>query len=350
VTRQMQFIRAAARRSKIRDAGPLCSGAVPTFAPSPMLAQLERTLPHGDVWRYEPKLDGFRGLLWRRAGMASQLLSRNVKDLSPWFPELIQAGSALPPNTVVDGEIVIADDRGCSDFGALQARLGVAQRDAAQTARERPAVLLCFDVLALADHDLIMSPLTERRRSLEDLVVGLHPCLQLVTQTHDRQLAEQWLAMLPSVEGVVAKRADSRYSAGRQHAWIKVKRQRTVDCVVIGIAGQNDSPRLVLGLRHGDQELHHFGVTRPISPDLVKPLAHVLRQAGPQERPIRSRWGHDAVPEWRRVPASAVCEVGYVLLDGDRWLRQPATFLRWRPERSAVDCGLDQLVRAATEQ
>src|SRR5205085_11721206 len=98
------------------------------------------------------------------------------------------------------------------------------------------------------------APLVERRRRLEDLVVGLHPCLQLVTQTYDRQLAEQWLTMLPSVEGVVAKRADGRYSAGRQHAWIKVKRQRTVDCVVIGIAGDNDSPRLALGLRHGDQE------------------------------------------------------------------------------------------------
>ena len=65
--------------------------------------------------------------------------------------------------------------------------------------------------------------------------------------------------MLPSVEGVVVKRADSRNSAGRQHAWIKVKRQRTVDCVVVGVAGDNTSPTLVLGLRHGDHELHHLG-------------------------------------------------------------------------------------------
>jgi ATP-dependent DNA ligase len=211
-------------------------------------------------------------------------------------------------------------------------------------------VLFCFDVLTLAGHDLTMSPLVERRRHLEDLVVGLHPCLQLVTQTHDRQLAEQWLTMLSSAEGVVAKRSDGRYSAGRQHAWIKVKRQRTVDCVVIGVAGDNASLRLVLALRHGDQELHRFGITRPISPDLVKHLGDVLAQAGPPERPIRSRWGHDAVPEWRRVPATEVCEVGYILLDGDRWLRQPATFLRWRPERSAADCGLDQLFGGGTAQ
>jgi ATP-dependent DNA ligase len=123
------------------------------FAPLPMLAHLEQTLPRGNQWRYEPKLDGFRGLLWRTNGGAVQLLSRNVKDLSPGFPELIQAGKALPSSTILDGEIVIADERGCSDFGALQARLGVAKRDAAQVAREHPAVLLCFDMLALAGHD-----------------------------------------------------------------------------------------------------------------------------------------------------------------------------------------------------
>src|SRR5213079_3103227 len=74
-----------------------------TQPPVPMLAQLQQRLPRGDAWRYEPKLDGFRGLLWRRAGMAIQLLSRNVKDLSPWFPELVQAGMTFPPDTVWTG-------------------------------------------------------------------------------------------------------------------------------------------------------------------------------------------------------------------------------------------------------
>jgi len=126
-----------------------------------MLAQLERTLPRGERWRYEPKFDGFRGLLWRTDRTVIQLLSRNVKALSPWFPEPIQAGKALPPSTVLDGEIVIADDQGWSDFGALQARLGIAKRDVAQIAVQRPAVLLCFELLTLAGDDLTMSPLVE---------------------------------------------------------------------------------------------------------------------------------------------------------------------------------------------
>jgi len=171
-----------------------------------MLAQ--PTLPRGVHWRYEPKLDGFRGLLWHGDGATVQLLSRNVKDLSAWFPEVVQAGNALPSNTLLDGEIVIADDGGCSDFGALQARLGTARRDVARVASQRPAVLLCFDLLTLAGEDLTSLPLSDRRRRLEHLVGGLHPCLQLVMQTGDRQIAQEWLTILTSVEGVVAKRAD----------------------------------------------------------------------------------------------------------------------------------------------
>src|ERR1051326_7461037 len=101
---------------------------------APMLARLERTLPRGDLWRYEPKLDGFRGLLWRAPSGSVHLLSRNLKDLSLAFPELVKAGRDLPLNTLVDGEIVIADGDGRSNFGALQMRLGKASRDAAREA------------------------------------------------------------------------------------------------------------------------------------------------------------------------------------------------------------------------
>lgn len=96
-------------------------------APAPMLAQLETRLPAGERWRYEPKLDGFRGLLWRRASGQVQLLSRNRRDLGPWFPELVGAAAALPPGTLLDGEIVICDDTGSAEFGRLQERLSTAR-------------------------------------------------------------------------------------------------------------------------------------------------------------------------------------------------------------------------------
>src|SRR5438128_644301 len=81
-------------------------------APIPMLANLATRLPAGSTWRYEPKLDGFRGLLGRDCDSHVSLTSRNGKDVLRWFPELAQAGKAVPAGTTLDGEIVIADEEG----------------------------------------------------------------------------------------------------------------------------------------------------------------------------------------------------------------------------------------------
>ena len=223
-----------------------------------MLARLESTLPRGPEWRYEPKLDGFRGLLWRSNTGAARVLSRNLKDLSVSFPELVRASEALPLDTVIDGEIVIADADGSSDFGALQQRLGVGRRDAARSAQQIPAVLLAFDVVRCEGADLAGQPLRDRRAILEGLLAANPACLQLIAQTDAVEEAEDWLRLVPNIEGVVAKRWDGRYLPG-QREWVKVKRRRTVDCVVIGIAGDHTRPWLVLGLRHADGRLHHLG-------------------------------------------------------------------------------------------
>jgi bifunctional non-homologous end joining protein LigD len=103
-------------------------------------------MPTGAQWLYEPKFDGFRGLLGRSDGGLVRLTSRQGKDLTDWFPELAQAGKCLPRSTVLDGEIVIADEEGRADFGALQRRLGVASRRSLQTAANYPAILLVFDM------------------------------------------------------------------------------------------------------------------------------------------------------------------------------------------------------------
>ena len=307
-----------------------------------MLARLESSLPRGADWRYEPKLDGFRGLLWRSGTGQVRLLSRNRKDLSVSFPEVVRAGDALPLDTVIDGEIVIPDDDGHADFGALQERIGVGRRVADQVAQSRPAVLLAFDLVRRGGADLTQCPLRDRRAKLEVLLAESIPCLQLIAQTEVVEEAEEWLELLPSIEGVVAKRASGRYLAG-QRDWLKVKRQRTADCVVIGVAGDMTHPWLVLGLRHADGKYHHAGLARCTKGILGSELASMLRGAGPEESPIRSRWQHAAVPVWRRLPPMLVCEVAYSNLDHERWLRQPGRFLRWRPDRSPEDCWLDQL-------
>jgi ATP-dependent DNA ligase len=185
-----------------------------------MLAQLDARLPRGDRWAYEPKMDGFRGQLWRRDGAVAQLLSRNGRDLGPWFPEIIKAAAVLPPNTLIDGELVIADDGGQADFGALQHRLTLARKFIADVLQDRPAILLVFDVLEFAGEEFASRPLADRRHALERFLDSLHPCLQLVAHTTDRAIAEGCLA-LPGLEGVVAKRLDRPYVAGRARDWVK---------------------------------------------------------------------------------------------------------------------------------
>jgi ATP-dependent DNA ligase len=306
-----------------------------------MLAQLDSRLPRGERWAYEPKMDGFRGLLWRRDG-AVQLLSRSGRDLGPWFPELTAAAETLPSNTLVDGEIVIADERGQADFGALQERLTLARRFIGEAAAARAAILLVFDVLESAGEVLTTFPLSDRRLALEQLLAHGHPCLQVVAHTMDIQVAEAWLGV-SGLEGVVAKRVDRPYLAGRGRDWVKVKHQRTIDCAVVGITGDLTAPRLVLGLRHADGRLHHFSVTRPIDGDSRGPLLALVAEAGAVEEAIKSRWQHDAVPPWRRVEPRVVCEVRVTNLDLGRWARFPVAFVRWRPDRSVDDCTLDQL-------
>ncbi len=212
----------------------------------------------------------------------------------------------------------------------------------ADAAQRRPAVLVVFDVLQMESLDLACQPMHVRRCELERLLQLRDPCLQVVDQTDDIQLARDWLA-LPNVEGVVAKRADRPYVSGRARDWVKVKRQRTVDCVVIGIAGEIATPKLVVALRHGADRLHQFAVTRPLASELAGPVLEVIGEASAEQPAIRSRWQHDAVPPWRPVPPRLICEVRVSNLDAGRWARFPAVFVRWRPDRSAEDCGIDQL-------
>jgi ATP dependent DNA ligase domain len=155
-----------------------------------MLAQLDARLPRVDGWAYEPKMDGFRGQLWRRDAAAVQLLSRNARDLGPWFPEIIRAAKVLPPNTLLDGEIVVADETGMADFGELQHRLTLARKFIADGIQDRPAILLVFAVLELVGEEFASRPLAIRRDALERFLESRHPCLQLVTHTIDREIAE----------------------------------------------------------------------------------------------------------------------------------------------------------------
>ena len=173
----------------------------------PMEAELVRDLPEGDGWQYEPKWDGFRGVLENASGEV-RLWSRNARPLLRYFPELRAVGESLPPRSALDGEIVIVRD-GVLDFDAMQMRLHPAESRVRRLAAEIPATFVAFDVLVWKGKEHWAEPLRKRRASLEKLV----RVAPLSPATTDRGAALGWLERFEAIglDGVVAKRLDEPY-------------------------------------------------------------------------------------------------------------------------------------------
>jgi ATP-dependent DNA ligase len=268
----------------------------------PMLATLARELPVGDVV-YEPKWDGFRCLAFRD-GEEVDLRSRNQRAFSRYFPEVVEALLALEcQRFVIDGELV------AQDFPSLLARTHPAASRVAKLATETPATFIAFDVLAVDGDDLRDEPFVARRRALEQLLRAAPPTVSVTPMTDDAGTAAEWLdAVHPGIDGVVVKQRDLRYLPGKR-AMVKVKHEHTVDCVVAG--AQTDThgvSSLLLGVHDGD-ELVHVGVAAGFA---------------------------------RARKRELVCEVAYDHLEGVRF-RHPARFKRWRPDRDARSCTVEQL-------
>jgi ATP-dependent DNA ligase len=247
-----------------------------------MLAKLASEIPEGDGWLYEPKWDGFRGVVFRD-GDDVYLQSRELKPLDRYFPELAAPlRDSLPERAVVDGEIVIAGPNGL-DFEALLLRIHPAASRVAKLAEESPASFVAWDLLALGDEDLRKTPLAKRRAALERALRAPAPAVHLTPATRDRATALDWFARFEGagLDGVVAKRLDDPYQPGKR-AMVKVKHQRTADCVVAGFRWHKDGPgelvgSLLLGLYDADGALHHVGIaasfTRARRAELARELA-----------------------------------------------------------------------------
>src|SRR6266853_1379706 len=156
-----------------------------------MLAKLADELPTAGPFHYEPKWDGFRAIVFRD-GSAVFIQSRDLRPLDRYFPELHDVFlTGLPDRSVIDGEIVIATQRGL-DFDALQLRLHPAASRAAKLAKETPAAFVAFDALALDGRDLRGAPQQERRARLEQALANAAPPIYLTPMTRDRAVASEW--------------------------------------------------------------------------------------------------------------------------------------------------------------
>jgi ATP-dependent DNA ligase len=305
----------------------------------PMEAELVRELPAGDEWQYEPKWDGFRGLVENASGEL-RLWSRKARPLLRYFPELGALADVLPPRSAVDGEIVIVRE-GVLDFDAMQTRLHPAESRVRKLAAEIPAQFVAFDVLVWDGVEHWPSPLAERRAVLESVGDGL----TLSPFTLDRDEALEWLESFEAIglDGVVAKRRDRPYAAGARDAVAKVKPEKTADCVVAGVRWKADADRriatLLLGLYGDDGDLDYVGsaVVAPARHDeIAAAVTPLLRDAPDRRFSEPNRWGGGELEE-AAVRPELVVEVRYDKVQGRRF-RHGTRLLRLRPDKEPAQC------------
>ncbi|MDP9070787.1 MAG: ATP-dependent DNA ligase [Actinomycetota bacterium] len=341
---------------------------------SPMLATLARQLPVGSPYCYEPKWDGFRCVAFR-AGDDTLLSSRNQRPFDRYFPELVEGLLAIGEDRfVLDGEIVAVGPRRL-DFSALMLRLHPSPSRVARLRAETPACFVAFDLLADDRHDLRPLPLVERRARLAKLLGGAPPTVTATPVTDDPAVAESWLEQFTGggVDGVVAKDARAAYETGRRStSWLKVKRERTVDCVVGGfrcVEGKAMVASLLLGLYDPEGTLRHVGVAASFSAARRRQLAEELipyvtslgghpweggfaLERGPMGRLKGAAGAWDPATmaqDWVPVRPELVCEVGYDQVDTTGRWRHPARFCRWRPDRDPKSCTADQIAFSPPE-
>jgi ATP-dependent DNA ligase len=310
----------------------------------PLLPQLARSrarLPEGAGWAYEPKWDGFRAVVFVD-DQDTVLQSRNGKALGRYFPEL-----AFPAGRyVLDGEIVILGEDGRQEFDALGQRIHPAASRIARLAEETPARFIAFDLLARGDEVLLERPYEERREALEGFVgaLGDEPTFDLTPVVGSAGEAAPWLQ---GAEGVIAKERAAPYRPGEREGMVKVKRVRTIDCVVLGWRPGKDPGTvgsLILGLFGPDGELHEVGHSSGFTAREKRELVERLRphETGERGTGEPSRWNNARELEWIKLRPELVVEVTFDHVSDGR-IRHGTKVQRWREDKDPRDCRLEQL-------
>ena len=329
---------------------------------SPMLAKSVSAIPPGAS--YEPKWDGFRSICFRD-GEEIELGSRNKRPLTRYFPELVAAVIAeLPERCVIDGEIIIATERGL-DFEALQQRIHPADSRVRMLAEQTPASFVGFDLLALGDDDYTRRPFVERRAALVQALADSGPSIHVTPATTDLATARRWFEEFEGagLDGVVAKPLTITYQPDKR-VMFKIKHQRTADCVIAGYRVHKSSDEavgsLLLGLYTDDGTLASVGVIgafpMPRRRQLfaeMQPLvttfdrhpwnwaAHEAGERTPRKNET-SRWNAGKDLSFVPLRPERVVEVRYDHMEGQRF-RHTAQFNRWRTDRDPRSCTYAQL-------
>jgi bifunctional non-homologous end joining protein LigD len=302
-----------------RDQGAQAGEDVPSRKYRPMLATLEKTVSSSEGWLFEVKWDGYRAIAYVRGG-ESKLLSRNDKDLTQRFEhvarEIVKA--VKTPYVVLDGEVCALDDQGRASFSAMQ------QGGA-------PLVYYVFDLLELEGEALVDLPLTERRRRLEKLLDRRNRTVRL-SETFDDGEALYEAAKQQGLEGIMAKRQDSRYYEGkRTRDWLKIKTHGRQEFLIAGYThggGRRASTfgSLILALREGGELKYVGNVGTGFTDTEIRRLLEKLKPLRRETPPFRTV---PKMPRVRRdeivwVEPELVAEVEFAEFTHDGRLRAPS--------------------------
>jgi bifunctional non-homologous end joining protein LigD len=308
----------------------------------PMLARVAPKPFSDKDWIFEIKWDGFRAIAYVEESYS--LKSRNGKELKHNFPELEEL-NRLSSNVVFDGEIVVMRE-GKPDFQALLERgQAVSPNEIQRQARRAPAIYVVFDILEKDGNPLTKLPLMKRKKILKDSLKEGNNVL-LSDFIEEKGEAYYQLALDKGLEGVMAKKKDSYYEEGlRTGSWLKIKKLRTCDCVILGYTKGADSREktfgaLLLGLYDKDGKPVYVGkVGTGFTQEMLGILTDKFEKLKTDVAPFKPEVGD--VVTW--LEPKLVCEVIYQVVTRDIKLRM-ARFQRLRDDKSPAECTLDQII------
>jgi bifunctional non-homologous end joining protein LigD len=302
-----------------------------------MLATLTEELPTKGDWVYEPKFDGVRALIYANGG-SIRMYSRNRNPLNNAYPELIEALSgAVRGSAVLDGEVVAFDaERGITSFARLQQRMQL--RDPVRASRSQVAVhLYLFDCMYYEGIELTGLPVLERKSVLKD-VVWFEDAVRLTPFRTTGAQEMLRMACAQGEEGIIAKRADSRYVSSRSTDWLKIKCLRRQELVVGGYTAPRGARErlgaLLVGYYDGDSLRYAGKVGTGYDRKSLEVLHHRMAPLYRATSPFSAGPKPASGVQW--VDPELVAEIGFSEWTSAGLLRHPR-FLGLRDDKPARD-------------
>lgn len=317
--------------------------------PQVALATLAENPSSDADWIFEIKWDGIRTIARVKDG-AVRLWSRTKREITGEFPELSGiAANVSAEEALLDGEIVVLDDTGRSDFQRLQSRMGV-RNPSQKLLSEAPVVYYVFDILYCDGYDLRQVPLIERKEFLKK-IIGSNG----VIRYSDHQVGEGErlfeLAEKQHLEGIVGKQASSVYPSGRTTAWLKFKIEKEVDAVVGGWTEPKGSREyfgaLLLGLYSSDELIYVGGIGSGFTVEMQKRLWPKLQELKTSECPFSERPSTREKPSW--VKPKLVARARFGGWTEGTHLRQPR-FVGLQEDRDPRECTLEKEKKEPVDQ